>query len=155
MANRIAVASSNGTAPRTKRQGSKARKAMVAGKPRLAVCLTVGMGVGIPALTLALTTVAGKLAMLGHRLLATGLVGVCCTVLAVSLSHLAWAVRDITRSAQWQAWSLAVAIDLSIVFSEAVHVFAPGVCDTLTTAIMVAVTAASMALNVWAFLRHR
>jgi hypothetical protein len=161
MANRVAaVAGTNGTvtAPKAKRQRSKAGrkgKAMVAGMPRLALGLTTSWGIGIPALTLALTTVGGKLAMSGHRLLAGGLVGVCATVLAVSLSHLAWSVQDITRSARWQAWMLAIAVDLSIVLSEAVHVFAPGVADGLSTCIMVAVTAASMSMNVWAFLRHR
>jgi hypothetical protein len=63
------------------------------------------MGVGIPALTLGLSTVAGRY--------------------------------------------------LSIVLSESVHVFAPNVVDSLATGIMVAVTLASMALNVWALLRHR
>src|SRR4051812_27249052 len=61
----------------------KRGKAMVAPAPRLALGITVGMGVGIPGLTLALTTVAGRLAMAGHRLLAGGIVGVCSTVLAV------------------------------------------------------------------------
>jgi hypothetical protein len=41
------------------------------------------------------------------------------------------------------------------VLSESVHVFSPNVVDSLATGIMVAVTLASMALNVWAFLRHR
>lgn len=156
------LSSLNGTVPapsKATRKPAKGRgrkgKAMVSGKPRLALGITTGMGVGIPGLTLALTTVSGRLAMAGHRLLSGGLMAVCATVLAVSLSHLAWSVQDITRSSRWASWSLAVAIDLSIVLSEAVLVFSPGVSDGLAIAIMAAVTGASMCLNVWAFLRHR
>ena len=36
----------------------------------------------------------------------------------MSLSHLAWAFRDITQSAWWQSWCLATAIDLSLVLGE-------------------------------------
>ena len=43
------------------------------------------------------------------------MLAVCCVVLAVSLSHLAWAVRDITGSARWQSWFLAAAVDISLV----------------------------------------
>lgn len=153
----------NGTATRGTRgaAGKRSRgkggkhKAMVGACPRLALGITVGMGVGIPGLTLALTTVAGGLAMAGHGVLAASMVGVCGTVLAVSLSHLAWAIQDITKSPVWASWALAIAVDLSVVLSEASHVFADGVCAGLVQGIMVAVTLASMALNVWAFLRHR
>ena len=137
---------------RTRKQ---THKAMVPAAPRLALGITVGMGAGIPALTLGLSTVAGRLATHGHAGLAGFAVTVGATVLMVSLSHLAWAIGDITRSPSWASWLLAIAVDLSIVLSESVHVFAPDVVDSLATAIMVAVTLASMALNVWAFLRHR
>ncbi len=163
----VAVAASNGvvgtvgTVGKAKRTRAKPagrpvqRKAMVSAAPRLALWVTTGMGVGIPALTLSLTTVAGALATKGHGALSGAVLGVTATVLTVSLTHLAWAIGDITRSSKWASWALAIAVDLSIVLSEAVHVSAPGVCDTLSTSVMVAVTAASMALNVWAFLRHR
>jgi hypothetical protein len=73
----------------------------------------------------------------------------------VSLSHLAWAIGDITRSSRWASWLLAVAVDCGLVGSELVRIIAPGVCEGLAFGVMVAVTGASMALNVWAFLRHR
>jgi hypothetical protein len=141
-------------APKSRKQAAR-HKAMVPAAPRLALGITVGMGVSIPALTLGLSTVAGRLATHGYAGLAGFAVTVGATVLMVSLSHLAWAIGDITRSPSWASWLLAIAVDLSIVLSESVHVFAPGVVDSLATAIMVAVTLASMALNVWAFLRHR
>jgi hypothetical protein len=43
-------------------------------------------------------------------------------VLAVSLSHLAWAVRDITGSTWWQSWCLAGTTDLALVLGELAHV---------------------------------
>lgn len=133
-----------------------ARRAMVSRQPRLALWLTVAMGVAIPLLSLSLSTVAGTLARTGHTGLALAGLGLCATVLAVSLSHLAWAVRDITASGPKASWALAVATDLTIVLCESVHVFADDAgIGCLVTAMMVSVTLASMALNVWAFLRHR
>jgi hypothetical protein len=78
--------------------------------------------------------------------------GLCCSVLAVSLSHLAWAVRDITRSAWWQAWCLAAAIDLSLVLGELAGV--AGFELWVVPVVMVSVTVVSAVLNCWAFLRH-
>jgi hypothetical protein len=40
------------------------------------------------------------------------------------MSHLAWAVGDITRSGRRASWSLAVALDLSLVMCELCHVYA-------------------------------
>lgn len=132
------------------------RKALVARAPRLALWLTVTMGVAIPLLSLALTTVAGTLARKDHPWLALGGLTLCATVLGVSLSHLSWSVSDITKSGKAASWALAVATDLTIVLCESVHVFASDAgIDCLVTAMMVSVTLASMALNVWAFLRHR
>jgi hypothetical protein len=139
---------------RKPRKASKG-KAMVPKAPRLALGITVGAGIGIPALTLGLSTMAGHLASAGHYLPAAAALAIGCTVLTVSLAHLAWAIGDITRSPCWASWLLAVAVDCSIVLSETVAVAAPGVCDGLSAAILITVTAASMALNVWAFLRHR
>lgn len=141
----------------TKVKASKAaRKAMVARQPRLALILTITMGIAIPLLSLSLSTVAGTLARTGHAALACGGLALCATVLAVSLSHLAWSVSDITKSGTAASWALAIATDLTIVLCESVHVFADDAgIGTLVTTMMVAVTLASMALNVWAFLRHR
>src|SRR5262249_32285327 len=61
--------------------------------------ITVGMGCGIPGLSLALSSIGGRLLQEGHAGLGCAALVLCCSVLAVSLSHLAWAVRDITRSA--------------------------------------------------------
>ncbi len=136
-----------------KRRAAKG-KAMVAAKPRLAAVITVGMGVGIPALTLSMSTVAGQLCQKGHYGLGVcaGLVGG--AVLVVSLSHLAWAVGNITRSSKWASWLLAVAVDVGLVACESVLTAAPGVCDTLATGVLWAVTGVSAVLNCWAFLRH-
>lgn len=121
----------------------------------LALVFTIAMGIGIPGLTLALTTVAGRLACKGHYILTAAVIAVCLTVLAVSLDHLKTAIQDITRSGDLSSWLLAVAVDLSVVLSEAVQVCSPGVSDGLAMSVMVCVTIASMGLNVWAFLRHK
>lgn len=113
--------------------------------------LTVSMGCGIPCLSLALSSIGGRLLVQGHRLLGLGAMGLCCTVLAVSLSHLAWAVKDVTRSKGWQAWCLAVAIDLSLVLGELSMV--SGFELWVVQVVMVAVTVCSAVLNCWAFLR--
>jgi hypothetical protein len=82
--------------------------------------MTVGMGCGIPLLSLALSSIGGRLLSEGHKALGAGSLSLCCAVLAVSLSHLAWAVKDITASARWQAWCLAGAIDVSLANTTAV-----------------------------------
>jgi hypothetical protein len=61
--------------------------------------ITVGVGCGIPGLSLALSSIGGRLLVAGHSGLGVAALGLCCSVLAVPLSHLAWAIRDITRSA--------------------------------------------------------
>lgn len=113
--------------------------------------LTVALGCGIPGLSLALSSVGGRLMSQGHVGLGVGAMALCCTVLAVSLSHLAWAVKDITRSARWQSWCLAVAIDLSLVLCELAGV--AGFTLWVVPVVMAAVTMSSAALNCWAFLR--
>src|SRR5689334_4607934 len=80
--------------------------------------ITVGMGCGVACLSLALSSIGGQLVQEGRLYLGGAVLGICCTVLAVSLSHLAWAIRDITRSAVWQSWCLAVAVDVSLVACE-------------------------------------
>jgi hypothetical protein len=119
---------------------------------RMRQAITVGMGCGIPCLSLALSSIGGRLIEEGHRYLGGAALVLCCGVLAVSLSHLAWALRDITRSAWWQAWALAVAIDVSLVLGELASV--AGFRLWLVPVVMVAVCVVSAVLNCWAFLRH-
>jgi hypothetical protein len=149
--------STNGTAARK----SKAERKPRAGSwsrftaRRCKVALTAAMGCGIRLLSVALSTVSGTLARCGHGALALAALGLTCCVLAVSLSHLAWAVRDITGSPLWASWALAVAFDVTLVLSESVHVYAQDAgLGLLVSAVMVAVCGASMLLNVWAFLRQ-
>jgi hypothetical protein len=160
MTNRIESLSLNGVlespVAKGKKKGKKVPshyKPLVTKQPRLALILTIVMGVGIPLLSLSLSTIAGKLALTGHEYLAASALVLTSSVLAVSLSHLAWSVKDITHSSTWQSWALAITIDLAVVLSESVHVFAPDAdVEMLATTVMVAVTLASMGCNVWAFL---
>jgi hypothetical protein len=119
---------------------------------RMRTAITLGMGCGIPCLSLALSSIGGRLCVAGHLGLGTAALLLCCSVLAVSLSHLAWAIGDITRSARWQAWCLAGAIDLCLVLGELAGV--AGFELWTVTAVMAAVTVTSAVLNTWAFLRE-
>jgi hypothetical protein len=114
--------------------------------------ITLGIGAGIPCLSLALSSIGGRLVAEGHTLLGSGALVLCCSVLAVSLSHLAWAIRDITRSAWWQAWCLALAVDCSLVLGELAGI--AGYTSWVVAAVMVSVTVCSAVLNCWAFARH-
>jgi hypothetical protein len=113
----------------------------------------VAAGCGIPLLSLGLSSIGGRLLVEGHRGLGGAALVLCCTVLAVSLSHLAWSVRDITGSSRWQAWCLAVAVDLSLVLGELASV--AGFSLWVVPCLMAAVTVASCVLNTHAFLTHR
>src|SRR3984885_1571586 len=143
----VGTAGRNGVAAK---RGGKAMPARSVSRARR--WITVGMGCGIPCLSLALSSIGGRLCMGGRLLLGGSALGLCCAVLAVSLSHLAWAVRDITGSARWQSWCLAGAIDLSLVLGELAAV--AGFSLWVVPVVMVAVTAVSAVLNCWAFLRH-
>jgi hypothetical protein len=119
---------------------------------------TVMMGVAIPLLSLGLSHTGGALVREGGTavtslgVLAFLLMG---CVLAVSLSHLAWAVQDITRSPRWASWLLAVTFDLLLVLGELVHVAAEASpAGVVVRVMMVAVCGMSMFLNCWAFLVH-
>jgi hypothetical protein len=148
--------SANGKPHTTNSLRRRRRQPMAASMPRLAVAVTVMIGVAIPALTLTLSTLAGRLAESRYGMLAACAAAVGLAVLAVSLAHLAWAIGDITRSPRWASWLLAVACDASIVLAECVLVFAPEAgCRQLAVGLLFAVTLCSMLLNVWAFLRGR
>lgn len=140
---------SNGKEPVRKRGSRRMNKAQVSAARRW---ITIGMGCGIPCLSLALSSIGGQLCMSGHLGLGIAALALCCSVLAVSLSHLAWAVRDITGSARWQSWCLAGAIDLSLVLGELAGV--AGFESWVVGAVMVSVTIVSAVLNCWGFLRH-
>lgn len=115
---------------------------------------TVTMGAFIPLLSLGLSHAGGTLVG-HHRALAGMSFGLMGCVLVVSLSHLAWAIGDITRSPWWASWLLAVAFDLCLVFGELTNVSATAAgLGVVVTAIMVAVAGLSMFLNCWAFLHH-
>lgn len=117
--------------------------------------ITVTMGLAIPLFSLAMSSTGGGLLQSGGSWeIALGVVflGLLATVLFVSLSHLAWAIQDITRSSKGLSWCLAVAVDLALVaceLSEVLHHSTP-----LIAAIMVGVTLMSMTLNVFAFMMH-
>lgn len=122
---------------------------------RFRLGMTVALGVGIPLLSLAMSKLAGTLASNGHFLLAGFAFALMLAVLGVSLGHLAWAVGDITRSGRRASWSLAVALDLSLVMCELTHVYAAELgLMWVCYSVMIAVALASMALNVYAFLQH-
>lgn len=143
----------NGTAKRPARK-QQSNRSQTGGRSigRARYWITVGMGCGIPSLSLALSIIGGRLCREGFTGLGVGALGLCCSVLSVSLSHLAWAVRDITRSATWQSWALALAIDSSLVLGELAGV--AGFQLWVVPAVMVCVTVVSAVLNCWAFLRH-
>lgn len=153
--------SRNGTAHAPARKPRRAKKTTAATPPvrttadRVKLIATVTMGIAIPVLSLVLSHTGGTLARTGHAALAGFALGLMACVLAVSLSHLAWAIEDITRSPRWASWLLAVTFDLMQVLGELVHVNAHDVGVGLAvTLMMVAVAGMSMFLNCWAFIRH-
>jgi hypothetical protein len=121
---------------------------------RFKIAMTVGLGCGIPLLSLAMSKIAGTLAT--HNLYALSLFAfvLMVAVLAVSLPHLAWSIGDITRSGGRASWSLAIALDLSLVLCKFCHVWAEE-CGLgwLLACVMVCVAGASMLLNCWAFFK--
>ncbi len=120
-------------------------------KKQIKTALTVALGIAIPMLSLSLSKISGQLALDQSYWLAGFAFALCVSVLAVSLSHLAWAIEDITGS-EWKAsWALAVTIDLALVCCELTQVWATGL-ETVTTILMVSVCGFSMVLNVWAFI---
>lgn len=114
--------------------------------------VTIAMGCGIPLLSLSLSSIGGALIESEQRLLGITALVLTCGVLAVSLSHLASAIRDITRSSLWQSWALAIVIDCSLVVCELTRV--AGFSSWVVPTVMVGVTGFSMLLNCHAFLDH-
>jgi hypothetical protein len=118
--------------------------------------LTIALGVFIPLMSVATSNIAGTLAGYGHYALAAFGAAIGVAVLAVSLSHLAWAICDVTGSGPRASWALTVALDCGIVLCELVHVAAGGAgLAVLCWAVLVVVAGFSMLLNCHAFLHHR
>lgn len=114
--------------------------------------ITIGLGCGIPVLSLSLSHQGGELLLAERWLLGGASLILCGVVLALSLSHLAAAIRDITQSATWQAWCLAIAVDSALVVAELVRV--SGEAGMVQWGMMTALTGASAILNCWGFFRH-
>ena len=149
----------NGAAPTTAK--GKAKKpaarhgASAVTAARIKFVATVVLGVLLPLLSVGLSSVGGNLARHGHLMLSAFAFGLMVWVLTVSLSHLAWAIFDITRSPGWACWLLAIACDMLLVLGELCHVAAEDAGVWLVTSVMMAaVCLLSMFLNCWAFLRH-
>lgn len=149
--NRIPSPSLNGHSPkkRVAKQPSSSLR-----ETHLRTIITISMGVGIPLLSLSLSHLGGALLLTSDYTLAVALFLITAAVLGVSLSHLAWSIRDITKSGRAASWALAISIDVSLIVCEltAVNTSANII---IIRAVMVSVTAFSMALNCWAFLKHR
>lgn len=122
---------------------------------RSRLAITVGLGCAIPLLSLYLAAQGGSL-LSGGRVavsLGIGCLSLCCASLGLSLSHLAAAIGEITKCGIRPAWALAVVLDCSLVVSELSN--AAGHGCLLVWGFMATVTAASMVLNCWAFLRAK
>jgi hypothetical protein len=130
----------------------KPRRSRIAASP-FRRRLTVALGVFIPLMSVAMSKVAGTLATHGHLGLAAFGAVIGAAVLAVSLSHLAWAIRDITGSGPRSSWALAVALDCSLVLCELTHVRAADAgLRVVCWAVLAVVAGFSMVLNCHAFL---
>jgi hypothetical protein len=128
----------------------KAKSVFTVGRFRRPI--TIGLGCGIPCLSLALSSQGGELLAAGEIGLGIASLVLCCTVLALSLSHLRDAIVDITHCDQWQGWVLAVAVDCALVLAELVQVSGHG--SLVQWGLLGLLTFASAVLNCWAFLRH-
>lgn len=134
--------------PRTiRRGGRRARQRRINWLERH---LTTVLGVGIPALSVALSRVAGSLWVGGHHILALAAGALVICVLSVSLAHVARAIRELSGAEPWLSWALALSLDAGLVVSEIASVTTDA--ERLTcTAIVVSVVVVSAALNVFAF----
>jgi hypothetical protein len=172
MTNRINVhPSSNGHAKsKTKARAPRKRSARTQeqnevqasrrwGRRQVKKSAMIVMGIAIPLLSLGLSHTGGTLLRERENLFTVTLGIAALTlmgcVLMVSLSHLAWSVEDLTRSAKKASWLLAVTFDLLLVLGELVHVAAQQTgASSIITIMMVAVCGLSIFLNIWAFWWH-
>jgi hypothetical protein len=93
------------------RKSPRPKLVSAAGMSRARTGITLAMGSGIPLLSLSLSHMSGGMLAGESYAMGLGMMGLCCVVLTVSLSHLAWAIGNITRSPRWASWMLAIAID--------------------------------------------
>ena len=142
----------NGTHRKPKPQRKPAKAPGIVSVTRSRRPLTIGLGCGIPLLSLTLSHQGGELLAADHYALGCGSLALCAVVLALSLSHLASAIEDITHSSRWQAWALAIATDSALVTAELVRVSGQG--GAVQWAMLAVLTMASACLNCWAFFRH-
>lgn len=123
---------------------------------RFALLMTLALGAGIPLLSLALSKLGGSLLMAHHYALGAFAFALMASVLAVSLPHLASSIGSLTGSEPRPAWCLALALDLSLVLTELVGVYASSLgLGWVCGLVMVCVALASMCLNIHAFLVHQ
>ncbi len=116
--------------------------------------MTLALGLGVPLLSLALSKIGGSLLQSHHFALAALALGLMGAVLAVSLPHLAFSIADLTGSDQRASWCLAVALDLSLVLTELVGVYAASLgLGWVSGLVMVSVAGMSQALNCYAFFK--
>lgn len=154
------MAQLNGVSSRINLKTSKATvKAKKSGMPTAATkryLATVTMGVWMPLMSLILSYVGGRLLSSELFVLAGLSFLLMACVLLVSLTHLAAAIADITKSHWLASWLLAIAFDASLVLAELCHVQAEKAeIGGVVTCLMVAVCGLSMFLNCWAFLSHK
>lgn len=135
-----------------KRGKRKPRKAKTNARKAFKLAITILLGIAIPALSLTLSHIAGTLAISGFYPLAIFAALCGFAILLVSLSHLSEAIKDITKASGWQAWLMAITLDLSIVCGELIGVQAEVAgLHFWCTGLMVVVGLFSMALNCHAF----
>lgn len=145
------MATTTNATVRTNARNRRTVKAATVSRARKAI--TIVMGCGIPAVSLYTSHRAGELLTVGAYVGGLMFLSVCLTVLALSLSHLATAIGDITRSNVRDSWLLAVALDAGIVVCELTKAMGHD-GGWLAMLFLVGITGASMLLNCWAFLSH-
>jgi hypothetical protein len=112
--------------------------------------MTVSLGVFIPAISLTMSSQAANMFQAGNVVLGGAFAALVFVVLAVSLTHLAEAVEDLTGSTRFISWATAIAFDACLVAFEVAHKTVAK--DDWTVTLMIAVVAIiSAALNVHAF----
>lgn len=116
--------------------------------------VTIGLGCGIPAFCLYTSHRGGQLLSNGAWACGGMLLAICITMLALSLSHLAEAVRDVAKLSPRNSWLMAAALDCGIVACELTQA-AGHDGGWLATAFLIGITGASMLLNSWAMLGHK
>jgi hypothetical protein len=145
--------------PARTQEQSEAQASRRWGRRQVKKSAMIVMGIAIPLLSLGLSHTGGTLLRERENLFTVALGVAALTlmacVLVVSLSHLAWSVEDLTRSAKQASWLLAITFDLLLVLGELVHVAARETgANVIVTVMMACVCGLSIFLNIWAFWWH-